>query len=99
MLALGTLANAQSRDPEPRLVRCYPSPATTYVQFEWKGQSKPATLQIFNGATGKRMLVTVSVGSEGLRINLSEYPRGLYIFQLYSANGSLLDIGKFYVVK
>ena len=81
------------------MVRLYPNPATSYIQIEWNNQTRPANLQIFNGATGKRMLNVSIGGNESLRINLNDYTRGLYIFQLFQYNGSLIEVGKFQVAK
>jgi len=96
---LGLNVNAQNREPEPRLLRCYPSPATTYIQIELKRQVKPAKLQIFNAATGREMYAIVSSGNEVMRVNLNDYARGTYIVQLSNPTGGRLDVGKFEVYK
>lgn len=104
LLALGSKLSAQSAremgpGPGQPAVRLFPNPATSFIQVEWKNQSKPANLQIFNGATGKRMLTIAINSNEPLRINLNEYSRGLYIFHLYNSNGNLLEVGKFQVAR
>jgi hypothetical protein len=87
-------------DPVPAtpIIRLFPNPATTYIQFEMTGNIPAAGLSIYNGVMGKKMLAISNVSGQ-LRINLNDFPRGLYVYHLLNANGQLLEVGKFQVSK
>lgn len=84
--------------PTPPMIRLYPNPATTYVQFEFTGNVRAAGLFIYNGVMGKKMMGLTNV-SGPLRISLNDFPRGLYVYHLLNANGQILEVGKFQVSK
>jgi len=102
-LASGMTLEAQSVRPtvnttdQPK-VRLYPNPATTYVQVDWNAQLKPAKFVVVNGVTGKQML-TGPVTSNTVRLEVSNYVTGLYVFRLFSANGSYISGITFQVSK
>lgn len=85
-------------DPEPKIVKFYPNPATNFITFEVdKESSKTYNLQIFN-FLGKKVLDLVDVNAKTI-VNLSDFTRGLYIFQLKEANGKVTESGRFQVNK
>lgn len=103
-MAVGLELNAQST-PRPVIstidqpkVRLFPNPATTSLQVEWNEPIKPASMIIVNGVTGKKMAAgTISNGP--LRINVSDYTPGIYVFRMFSASGNYLGGATFQVSK
>ena len=92
-----TLRTAEPVPAQP-IIRLFPNPATTYIQFEVTGAIRGAGLYIYNGVMGKKMLAVNNVSGQ-LRINLNDYPRGLYVYHLLNASGQILEVGKFQVAK
>jgi Secretion system C-terminal sorting domain len=103
ILLTGTAAMCQSRTggtPEPavKLVKFYPNPATSNISFDFqKGYDKTYSFQIIN-MLGKKLYEIPSVTPKTV-VNLAEFNRGLYIFQLRDKSGRLVESGKFQVVK
>jgi hypothetical protein len=107
LLSLSLLATIQVRsqekpvsgqDPEVSIVRFYPNPATSAITFDvQKVSEKTYTLQIFN-FMGKKVYETENINAKKI-INLSDYNRGLYIYQLRDATGKVVQTGKFQVLK
>ena len=101
LLFSASVTRAQSRpqvssnDP---IVRIYPNPATSIVNLDLsKVTDKGFTLHIFNFLGRKMYETTASVGRAA--INLADYQRGIYIYQLRDRSGKLLESGKFQVSK
>lgn len=83
---------------EKQLVKFYPNPASSYINFEFKAEvSKGASFQVFN-FLGRRVHNT-SISSNRLALNLTDYMRGVYIFQVLDAQGRILETNKFQVSK
>lgn len=81
-----------------KIVKFYPNPATTYINFEFqKSTDKTYNFQIFN-FLGKKVLELNNVNPK-TTVNLTDYFRGVYIFQLRDKNGRIVDSGKFQVSK
>lgn len=105
-ILLGSAASAQTEPVRSdaglvsqRQVRSFPNPATTAVQFEFK-QKLPlenTQLKIFN-FLGKKV-AEISRLSGNVRIDLSGFHRGIYIYQLTDVRGRVLESGKFMVEK
>lgn len=77
-------------------VSCYPNPAVSYINFKLdKTVPKDARLFIFS-FTGKQM-ADLALTSSVIKITLDNYYRGLYVYQLRSASGAILESGKFQV--
>jgi hypothetical protein len=101
-------ANAQlakSSDPaflsdnvQSRVVKFYPNPASTIINFEF---SKPVQrgfiLQVFN-FVGKKVFESNAV-SQKTSVPLTDFYRGIYIFQLRDKSGRIIESGKFQVSK
>jgi hypothetical protein len=83
---------------EPKITRFYPNPATSQITFSFEnGLEKEKTFQIFN-FIGKKVFELQSISPKTI-VDLSEFYRGLYIFQLRDKNGKVLESGKFQVTK
>ena len=77
-------------------ISCYPNPAVSYINFKLdKAVPKDAKLFIFS-FTGKQMADLSLTGSD-IKVSLDSYYRGLYVYQLRSAAGAILESGKFQV--
>lgn len=94
---------AQSKiDTDPslqaRLIKFYPNPATAVINFDYmRGYDKTYTLQIFN-FMGKKIYELKNT-PQRMNINLDDFYRGIYIFQLRDKNGTIKESGKFQVIK
>lgn len=83
-------------DPEPKVVKFYPNPAVSFITFEIdKEANKTATLQIFNFLG--RKVKDVSDLQPKTVVNLNDFVRGIYIFQLKDASGRIINSGTFQV--
>ena len=81
-----------------KLIKFYPNPATTIINFEFqKGYDKSLSFQIFN-FLGKKVFELKNV-SPNNQVNLTDFTRGVYIFQLRDNSGKVLESGKFQVSK
>ncbi len=90
---------AQRVNEQPiKVVQCYPNPASTIITFEFsKNVDRNVTLSVFN-FIGKRV-EEIRITSTRLTLNLNQYFRGLYFYQLKNREGRVLESGKFQVVK
>ena len=81
-----------------KMMKFYPNPATSVINFEFQRNfDKSYSLQIFN-FMGKKVYELKTLSSR-ININLDEFYRGIYIFQLRDKNGSIVESGKFQVNK
>jgi|SRR5580704_13701491 Secretion system C-terminal sorting domain len=98
-------AKAQSRlAPFPdngtsATLRFYPNPATSFITFEdiLKKYDKNYSIQIFN-FLGKKVY-EFSLSDQKNIVNVSDFFRGIYIFQLRDPTGKIVESGKFQVTK
>jgi hypothetical protein len=95
---------AQSRtggfpDNTAATVRFYPNPASSFITFEdiLKKYDKNYTIQLFNFC-GKKVF-EFNLGDQKNIVNLSDFFRGIYIFQLRDPTGKIVESGKFQVNK
>jgi Secretion system C-terminal sorting domain len=81
-----------------RIIRYYPNPATTQIFFEFtKGSPSGYTFQIYN-LLGKKVTEIKNVNNRN-QVNLTDFSRGVYLFQLLDRNGKVVESGKFQVSK
>ena len=81
-----------------KMMKFYPNPATSVINFEFQRNfDKSYSLQIFN-FMGKKVYELKTLSSR-ININLDEFYRGIYLFQLRDKNGSIVESGKFQVNK
>ena len=80
-------------------VRFYPNPATSFITFEdiARKYDRNYSIQIFN-FLGKKVY-EFSLADQKNIVNLSDFFRGIYIFQLRDPSGKILESGKFQVNK
>jgi hypothetical protein len=102
-ILLSAVAHAQSKttssmQPASRIVRFYPNPATSIINFDFvPGTEKNYNFQVFS-FLGKKVYERNNISLK-TSINLSDFYRGVYIFQLRDKNGKVVDTGKFQVSK
>lgn len=80
------------------IIRFYPNPASSFVSFDFqKSYDRGFAIQVYS-FLGKKMYEATNVGQK-TTINLSEFNRGIYIYQLFDKSGKLVESGKFQVSK
>jgi hypothetical protein len=97
-----TYSQAQSRSPvsdvNGSILRFYPNPATTLITFDFqKNLDRGHTIQVYN-FLGKKVYEATNLNQKTV-IDLSNYNRGVYIYQLFDKTGKLIESGKFQVSK
>ena len=102
ILLTATYSQGQSRSPlsdgNGSIVRFYPNPATSNITFDFqKNLEKGHTIQLYN-FLGKKVFEATNL-NQRTSINLSDYTRGVYIYQLFDKTGKLIESGKFQVSK
>jgi len=99
LLAAGAIAQDRAVVREQVKVKFYPNPATSVINFEFSkaAPDNTYTLQVYN-FIGKKVGEVV-VNNNKTVVNLDNYFRGVYIFQLRDKTGKIIDSGKFQVVK
>ena len=92
------LPDPSERQPAVKIVKFYPNPATSFITFDFQDNfDKSYNLQIIN-FVGKKVHEVTKVTPKTV-VNLNDFYRGIYIFQLRDKNGKLIDTGKFQVAK
>ncbi len=85
-------------DASVKTVKFYPNPAVSIINFEFqKNYDKSYSLLIFN-FIGKKV-VELQATEQKISVPLTEFYRGVYIFQLRDKQGNTVESGKFQVVK
>ena len=93
--AHASVERLQAVDP---ILRFYPNPATTVVTFDFqKGYDKGYSIQVYS-FLGKKMYEAANINAS-TKLNLSEFTRGVYIYQLRDRSGKIIESGKFQVSK
>jgi hypothetical protein len=81
------------------ILRSYPNPATTVINFDFqKAYEKGYSLQIYNAVLGRKMIEQMNI-SDKLSVDLTNFTRGVYVYQLRDKTGKLVETGKFQVSK
>lgn len=100
-LAAGTQAQTRASfpgDPATSVLRFYPNPATTQITFDFShAWDRGYTIQVYN-FLGRKVFEAGNV-AQRTAVNLTDYIRGVYIYQLWDKNGKLVESGKFQVSK
>lgn len=87
-----------SGDATSRIIKFYPNPATSIINFDFqKDYDKSYSFQIYS-FVGKKVLELTNLAPKTI-VNLSDFYRGIYIFQLRDRNGKVIDSGKFQVAR
>ena len=94
-------SQAQTRplpDGAEKVIKFYPNPAVSFITFDFqKDYDKGYNIQVYS-FIGKLVFEAKNVEPR-TTVNLSEYNRGVYIYQLRDRSGRVVDSGKFQVAK
>lgn len=81
------------------ILRFYPNPATTAITFDFQRvYEKGYSIQIHNAVLGRKMIEQINISNK-TTIDLVNFTRGVYVYQLFDRNGKLVETGKFQVSK
>ncbi|MEO6637243.1 MAG: T9SS type A sorting domain-containing protein [Ginsengibacter sp.] len=81
-----------------KTVKLYPNPAVSFINFEFsKTYNQSYSLQVYN-FLGKKV-AEIKPTEKKITFPLTDYYRGVYIFQLRDKQGNIVEAGKFQVVK
>jgi hypothetical protein len=96
-VALSFVGSAQSRPAtDDPVIRFYPNPATSFVTFDFQsGYDNGYSIQVYS-FLGKKVFETKNMGQR-TTVNLNDYNRGVYIYQLRDRTGKMVESGKFQV--
>ena len=90
-------AQARTAAASDPIVRFYPNPATSFITFDFqKAFEAGHSIQIYNFPQGKKVYEAKNMSQRTI-INLSDYNRGVYIYQLHDVSGRMVASGKFQV--
>jgi hypothetical protein len=105
ILIVTTYSQAQSKivltavGIQTSILRFYPNPATTAITFDFQRlYEKGYSIQIYNAVLGRKMIEQLNINNK-TTIDLSNFTRGVYVYQLFDRNGKLVETGKFQVSK
>jgi len=85
-------------DGSAKFIKFYPNPAVSDINFEFqKGYDKYFSFQVYN-FIGKKVFDTKTVTPK-INIPLTDFYRGVYIYQLRDRSGRIIESGKFQVIK
>lgn len=82
-----------------KMVKFYPNPAVSFINFEFQSNINLSnySFKVFN-FIGKKV-VEINNLTPRTVINVNDFFRGVYIFQLTDRNGKVVESGKFQVAK
>ena len=81
-----------------KFIKFYPNPAVSDINFEFqKGYDKFFSFQVYN-FIGKKVF-NIRTVTPKIYIPLTDFYRGVYIYQLRDRSGKIIESGKFQVIK
>ncbi len=87
-----------AKETPQRILRLYPNPAISFIKFDFQNEyQKGYSIQIIN-FIGKQQQDLKNI-NYSTTLDLSNFSRGIYIYQLKNENGKIVDSGKFQVRK
>jgi len=86
-------------DDAAKYLKFYPNPASSSIAFEFLSADfdKGSSIEIYN-FMGKKVY-EIKAASQVVTLQLDDFYRGMYIYQLRDGNGVIVESGKFQVVK
>ena len=97
-LTFTSFAQSRTVDPAAKLLKFYPNPATTLINFEFlHGYDKSFSFQIY-AFMGKKVY-DIKNTLPRINIPLDDFYRGIYLYKLLDKTGTVIESGKFLVVK
>lgn len=100
LLGVGYISYAQNRTvgETNRIVKLYPNPASTYINLDFQKNFDPTSVLVVYNFMGRKVFEFRNTAYRN-NINLSNFYRGVYIYQLRDKNGAVIESGKFQVLK
>jgi len=97
IILASVVSQGQSPTTEPSpILRFYPNPATTAVTFDFqKTYESGFSIQVYN-FIGKKVYELKNI-SQRTTVNLTDFNRGVYIYQLRDRTGRMIESGRFQV--
>ncbi len=81
-----------------KLIKLYPIPATTVINFDFvNGYDRTITFEVYN-FTGKKVY-ELKNPPQKITLQLNDFSRGFYYYQLRDKNGRLIETVRFLVLK
>lgn len=81
-----------------KTIKFYPNPATNYINFEFSSNyNNSYSLTIYN-FIGKK-IEDIKITEQKITVSLTDYYRGVYIYQMRDKQGNVVESGKFQVSK
>lgn len=99
-LLLSIVGFSQSNRPAPDrpAVRFYPNPAVSFITFDFtRTVERNFTFQVYN-FLGKKVFEQKDLQPK-TTVDVSDYFRGIYIFQLRDNTGKIVETGRFQVAR
>jgi hypothetical protein len=86
-------------DDAAKYLKFYPNPAITTIAFEFLSSDydKNSSIEIYN-FMGKKVY-ELKATSQIVTLQLEDFYRGMYIYQLRDGNGAIVESGRFQVIK
>lgn len=77
-------------------VKLYPNPATSFINFEFDKKVDPSYKIVIFSFIGKKV-AEIQVTDQKITVPLTDFYRGIYIYQLRDGQGNIVASGKFQV--
>ena len=95
---MGQQVRSNTQDAAQRVLKLYPNPAVSFIKIEFQNNfDNGYNLQIIN-FLGKQVYEVKSLNTT-TTLDLTTFPRGVYIYQLKDREGKMVEAGKFQVAK
>ncbi len=89
----------QEKVEKEKILKVYPVPATTQINFQLKQNNNDHTYRIIVYNFLGKTVDKIDGFHDRKTLNLKDYYSGIYIYQLRDKQGHLIESGKFNVVK
>ena len=81
-----------------RRTSIYPNPARSFLHIQYQSSITPPSILLIYNFLGKKQFELMNPNSN-VYIDLTDFSRGIYIFQFRDKNGRILETGKIQVEK
>lgn len=87
------------KSKKEKILKVYPVPATTQIHFQIQQSNNEGTFEIIVYNFLGKTVDKITGFHDQKTLNLKDYYSGIYIYQLRDKKGTLIESGKFNVVK
>lgn len=88
----------QSKPATEKKVTFYPNPAINFITFEFK-EAIPRGTQIQVFSFLGRQVKNIQATAQKMTVNISDLSRGIYVFQVRTPYGKIIESSKFQVAQ